>query len=92
MGFYARSAEGNAFRFGLVAPKRFGLAVERNQFRRRVREVIRLSPELPLGFDVVICVAKPCRELGFDVVRKTLHWAWGRLRRAKDPRPAVTGG
>jgi ribonuclease P protein component len=93
LGFYARSNGGEAFRFGIVAPKRFGHAVDRNRFRRRVREVIRLSPEVPPGFDVVICVGKPCGDLGFDVIRKTLLWAWSRIRRASPAAPdGVAGG
>jgi len=92
LGFYVRSSlAGGGFRFGIAAPKRFGHAVERNKVRRRLREVIRLSSELPKGIDVVICIGKPCRELGFGVVQKTLHWAWGRIRRTLPYKSGISG-
>ena len=91
LGFYVRFSGTESFRFGIASPKRFGIAVERNKLRRRLREVIRLSPELPKGVDVVICVGKPCRDLSFPLVRKTLFWAWGRIRREAPVRNGNAG-
>jgi len=56
------------FRFGMVTPKRFGKAVERNKFRRRVRELIRRSDCLPWGIELVISVYKPLKEIGFEII------------------------
>jgi ribonuclease P protein component len=42
-------------RYGIIAPKRLGKAVRRNQLRRRVREALRgLHPRLRQGYDVVV--------------------------------------
>lgn len=81
LGFYFRKAEEQNFRYGMSVPKRHGIAVERNLLRRRIREIIRLSNKLPESTDIIICVAKPCRELSFDVLQKTLDWAFDKTRR-----------
>jgi len=69
------------FRFGMVTPKRFGKAVERNKFRRRIRELMRRSECLPPGIELVISVYKPLREIGFEIIKRTLKWALEKLGR-----------
>ena len=36
-----RGAIGSGFQFGLITPKRIGIAVVRNKVRRRLREIVR---------------------------------------------------
>lgn len=84
LGFYARKSEHDCFRFGLVVSKKYGIAVERNKVRRRIKEVIRLSPELPKRRDVVICIQRPCIDFGFTKLRESFCWALSRLDRLSD--------
>ena len=80
LGFHVKITGSGGFRLGLVTPKRFGKAVERNQFRRRVRELLRRSL-LPVGADLVVSVYKPLKEVSFEVVKRTIRWALDRVRR-----------
>ncbi|MCS7207705.1 MAG: ribonuclease P protein component [Dehalococcoidia bacterium] len=52
-------------RVGFAIAKRLGKAVERNRLRRRLREILRLSPLTP-GWDILV-VAKG------DAVHQTYH-------------------
>ena len=78
------------FRYGLVTPRRFGCAVERNRFRRRMRELLR-RPDLPTGVEVVITAYKPYAGLSFESLRGAVEWAFGRIRHLLRKRSA-TGG
>ena len=82
LGFYVRKPAEGKFRFAMAVPKRFGKAVARNLLRRRLRELIRLSPRLPESTDVIICVYKPCQELSFEILSKTLTWAFNKISKA----------
>lgn len=73
------------FRFGLSVPKRFGKAVERNRIRRQLREIIRLSCDLPDSSEVVFLVNRPCRQLSFDLLKDSCSWAFQKIRRIKCP-------
>jgi len=84
LGFHYRVADHSEFRFGLVTPKRFGGAVERNKFRRRVRELIRKSTKLPTGIEMIVSIYKPLKDIGFDLISRTLVWAFERVRRFAD--------
>lgn len=84
LGFYIRKSECDCFRFGLVVSKKYGIAVERNKVRRRIKEVIRLSPELPKRLDVVICIQRPCADFCFTKLRESFRWAISRLDRLAD--------
>ncbi len=51
---------GSETRLGLVVGRRYGDAVSRNAFKRRVREAFRLNRErLPAGHDVIVLPARP---------------------------------
>jgi len=54
----------------VAASRKSGNAVERNKFRRRVREAARSTTLLP-GCYLVIPLA-PCREIGFAGIRSDL--------------------
>ncbi|MBF0502833.1 MAG: ribonuclease P protein component [Candidatus Riflebacteria bacterium] len=79
VGFYVHFTGSLPFRYGLVTPKRFGNAVERNRFRRRVRELIRSAISACRGIEVVISAYKPYEELPFELVKCTVEWAFGRI-------------
>ena len=82
LGFHYRIADHSDFRFGLVVPKRFGGAVERNKFRRRVRELIRRNSRLPSGVEIIVYIYKPLKDIGFNLINQTLGWAIDRVRRS----------
>jgi len=50
------------YRFGIVASKKVGKAVQRNKIRRRIKEIVRLV--LPSGLDLDIEAGR----VGFDIV------------------------
>jgi ribonuclease P protein component len=90
LGFYVSVTGTEDFRYGLVAPRRFGNAVHRNKFRRRVRELIRRNRRIPTGIDFVVCVYKPFAELGFDLLSRVVDWAVERARKMRpSPSPQV---
>jgi len=71
-------------RLGIMAPRRYGKAVKRNRFRRRLKEIFRLSPETPPA-DIVITVYKPYEELGFALLQRTVRWGLDKIRRCQPP-------
>ena len=58
-------------RVGFTLTKKVGCAVIRNRARRRLREAVRLSPDLPLqpGFDYVIVGRESALRLPFEALR-----------------------
>lgn len=96
IGFYYRLTSDEVFRYGVSVPRRFGIAVERNKFRRRVRETLRLSGERTAGIEMVICLARKCSDIGYAEVCSTIGWALRRIRRdeaaAGTPREPVRAG
>lgn len=71
------------FRFGVSIPKRFGKAVERNKFRRRIKEIIRHSKCIPIYSEVVFCLRKPCSDFSFDSLKQTCEWGFNKIAQSK---------
>ncbi len=59
MTVYARKTKRSFTRVGLTTSKKVGNAVQRNRWKRLLREAYRLhKAEFPQGFDLVIIVSK----------------------------------
>ena len=66
-------------RLGLAVSRRFGSAVKRNAFKRRIREAFRLNQhDLPQGYDLVVS-AKPHVRESPDVYARLLREAVKRI-------------
>lgn len=83
-------------RFGFTVTKKIGSAVVRNRIRRRLKEALRLAPDLSAraGYDYVILARHPALTQDFATLQKELaraiidaHAAAG-ARRAQAPRAA----
>ncbi len=71
-----------------MAPRRFGKAVQRNLFRRRLKEIFRLLPATPPA-DIVITVYRPYEKLGFDLLQRTVRWGLEKISRYLPDREVV---
>jgi ribonuclease P protein component len=69
------------FRFGLVAGKKIGGAVERNRVKRRIRHAIRLA-EPPLGFDAVVIGSRDVLDVPFE---RLVQWLGVGLKSGTGP-------
>ncbi len=59
-------------RLGIVVPRRFGTAVERNRSKRRIREAFRrIASGLP-GADVIVRPTDGCARRGIEEIGRTL--------------------
>ncbi len=68
-------------RFGISTGRRLGGAVQRNRVRRRLREILRRSPnETGHGWDILIVVRQPAIEASFDELRTALERLLGSVR------------
>ena len=75
-------------RIGFTVTKKIGGAVIRNRTRRRLREVVRLSPQIPTmtGFDLVFVGRLSTAERPFSKLQADLQYA------LKDVRETYRGG
>jgi len=65
-----RREEGS--RFGIVVPRRFGKAVERNRAKRRLREAFRrIAPSLPTA-DIIVRPTADCERFGIEEIGRRL--------------------
>ena len=68
-------------RFGISTGRRLGGAVRRNRVRRRVREIVRRSPNhTGHGWDILIVARPPAVDASHDELRSVLE----RLLGARD--------
>ncbi|MBV8564262.1 MAG: ribonuclease P protein component [Methylobacteriaceae bacterium] len=76
-------------RFGFTVTKKIGGAVERNRIRRRLKEAVRLAPELATkpGHDYVIVARRAALVAPLSALIEEL----GRATRRIDDEPALTG-
>src|SRR5690242_15459027 len=68
-------------RVGFTVSKQVGNAVERNRVRRRLRELIRLTPAgaLCAGHDYVLIGRRAALKAAFEAMKKDLSGALGRV-------------
>ena len=59
-------------RLGIVMPRRFGTAVERNRAKRRLREAFRATAASLPPVDVVVKPASGCERIGIEELRRVL--------------------
>jgi len=76
-------------RFGITVTKRIGGAVERNRIKRRFREALRLTPDLPAraGRDYVIVAKAEALKSDFQALQAELSNAIRKIDRPERPRP-----
>ena len=69
-------------RTGFTATKKVGCAVRRNRIRRRLREAVRLSPDMPqmMGWDLVFIGRMATADRAFHQIRSDLAYALRRIR------------
>ena len=81
-------ARSEAVRFGFTLTKKVGNAVVRNRARRRLREAVRLSPDLPArpGHDYVVVGRLEAIRLPFEQLLGELARAVDRVHAADAPR------
>ncbi|HGH7174807.1 TPA: ribonuclease P protein component [Bacillus wiedmannii] len=61
------------FRIGLSVSKKIGNAVVRNRIKRMIRQSItELKDEIDSGKDFVIIARKPCAEMTYEELKKSL--------------------
>ncbi|WP_447554788.1 ribonuclease P protein component [Vreelandella sp. EE22] len=69
-------------RVGLVVSKKnVKLAVDRNRFKRLVRESIRLRQHRLPSVDIVILAKRGVQDIDNDTLARQLHGMWKRLQR-----------
>ena len=66
-------------RYGFSVSKRVGKAVTRNKIRRRLREILRLTPLKP-GWDIVFIARLPAATANYAELRKTVEGLLSRAR------------
>jgi len=70
---YAAPSDEKLSRIGISVGRRYGNAVQRNRFKRRIREAFRqIRCELPAGLDFIV-VPKPGSESSVEELRHSLR-------------------
>ncbi len=75
-------------RFGISTGRRLGGAVQRNRVRRRLREILRLSPnQTGHGWDILVVARAPAVDASFDELRSAIERLLGAVRSSVKARP-----
>lgn len=77
--YYTANLEQPHFRFAISVPKKYGNAVERNQIKRRIREIVHQTP----GFgkiDFFVVVKTKANTLAFSEVKDNLEKLFARAK------------
>ncbi len=85
--------EPDGVRIGLTVTKKVGGAVERNRIRRRLKEALRLCPNLAVqgGHDYVVVARREALAAPFAGLQLELQRAVTKLHSAKPDRPRPPG-
>lgn len=85
--------EAGEARVGFTVTKKVGGAVERNRIKRRLREAVRIAPDLELQptHDYVIVARRAALEVPFATLTSGLVAAVAKLHRAKRPISTASG-
>ncbi len=76
---HARPNEGLPLRLGVSVGKRFGPAVARNRFKRRIREIVRRRLNiLAPGWDVVVSARSGAKTASFSELESAVEGTLGR--------------
>jgi len=88
---YALAVPGAGRRLGVVCGRRVGTAVARNRVRRRLREIVRQTPDLFRDGWWLVVVAQPAGAgADFGALARELRAALARLTAAdENPRPTA---
>ncbi len=81
-------------RVGFTVSRRVGGAVERNRIRRRLREIVRLSPPSAMrpGHDYVLIGRRPAIDAPFERIRDEFDRALRRVHASPVSGPRDKGG
>jgi ribonuclease P protein component len=84
--------DGGPARVGFTVSKKVGNAVERNRVRRRLREIVRLSPaaRMRAGHDYVVIGRRAALELPFDRMIEDFDKAMRRVHSHARNAPATS--
>ena len=66
--------ETNHYRFAISIGKKYGIAVERNLMKRRVREIIKNNMKLIGNKDYVFVIKPASKELDFTTIEKNIMY------------------
>ena len=78
-------------RFAFITSKRLGNAVVRNQVRRRLRELARLTPVKP-GWDAVVIVRRRAVDASYQRLKQAIESLLRRARLLETPLPHYGDG
>jgi len=70
--YYKENHELDHFHYALSVPKKFGIAVKRNEIKRRVRSIVRLNP-IKKDIEFFIVIKDTARTLSFEEIKLEIN-------------------